>query len=396
MHNQANKEVETLGPLGKRNASLTGWRAVACLLVLFAHTGFTLGYSPVFLWGFCGVHCFFVLSGFLLFAPFCRSILDQKPLPSISNFYARRFIRIYPPYLVALIVFSVLRLLSNDNPPTITSFLLHASFAFNFASEKEFFAINVIFWTLAIEAQFYVIMPAIVAMVRFGNKLNSHASVAIIIAVFICIGVTSRTLEFITTQGNTVEALPTVRFRFVSSYLDLFAMGMAASALDFWTRHSRLLSSRYVLTGIAVLGFVLLLVANYWCTVVSPGEWAKSNDQLFTQLFAPAICLSLAMILYSVARGDLLFSGFLSNKYTVWVGEVSYSVYLYHILVQLAMFRLLPLHNVESYYIRTLIWGLVSLGPTLVLAFVMHRFIEMPCLRLAGTFHAKRETATSN
>src|SRR5687767_2866467 len=109
-----------------RATALDGWRAVACLLVLFTHTGFTLGYHPVLVWGFTGVHLFFVLSGYLLFTPFCKAIIDRNPLPDFGWFYLRRWLRIYPPYFLALVVFTVLRYVSNSHPPTGFSFLSHA------------------------------------------------------------------------------------------------------------------------------------------------------------------------------------------------------------------------------------------------------------------------------
>ena len=81
-----------------RNRSLDMWRGVACLMVFAFHTGASFRWPPLAFYGNSGVHLFFVLSGYLIFQPFLKSMGGSKPMPSIGRFYARRFLRIYPPY----------------------------------------------------------------------------------------------------------------------------------------------------------------------------------------------------------------------------------------------------------------------------------------------------------
>ncbi len=50
-----------------------------------------------------GVHLFFVLSGFLLFLPYARAMLQDRPLPTARRFYQRRALRILPAYWVCMI-----------------------------------------------------------------------------------------------------------------------------------------------------------------------------------------------------------------------------------------------------------------------------------------------------
>ena len=91
--------------------SLDGLRAVAALSIVLFHVMLflQLEYQP---WSQAinhgwyylstGVHLFFVLSGFLLFLPYVRALLDGAPLPSARRFYRRRALRILPAYLVCL------------------------------------------------------------------------------------------------------------------------------------------------------------------------------------------------------------------------------------------------------------------------------------------------------
>src|SRR5260221_12923885 len=81
---------------------LDAWRGVACLMVLAWHTGACVRWPPLALYGNTGVDLFFVLSGYLLFQPFMKAIAAGSPMPPLGNFYLRRFLRIYPPYLASL------------------------------------------------------------------------------------------------------------------------------------------------------------------------------------------------------------------------------------------------------------------------------------------------------
>src|SRR4029078_4603734 len=93
----------------ERVSSLTGIRAVAALLVMLTHAAYTTGkythgyvgliYSRMEI----GVPIFFVLSGFLLFAPWVRAAADGRPSPSVSRYAWHRVRRIMPAYVVTVL-----------------------------------------------------------------------------------------------------------------------------------------------------------------------------------------------------------------------------------------------------------------------------------------------------
>ncbi|MBO0866860.1 MAG: acyltransferase, partial [Mycobacterium sp.] len=92
-----------------RVASLTGIRAVAALLVVGTHSAYTTGKYPHGYFGLVcsrmeiGVPIFFVLSGFLLFRPWVRSIARGTPAPSVSRYAWHRVRRIMPAYIVTVL-----------------------------------------------------------------------------------------------------------------------------------------------------------------------------------------------------------------------------------------------------------------------------------------------------
>lgn len=162
-------------------------RAVAIISVLLFHTlGSTFGYIelpwhgwirsfsvPVsflcllpFSFGQVGVAIFFVVSGFCIHLSFQQQNSDWR------SFWIRRFWRIYPAYIAATAV-AVLFLTTNSRADFHTSpmwwqLAAHLFLVHNF-NEATFMAINGSFWSLAIEAQLYLLYPLLLVMVgRFG------------------------------------------------------------------------------------------------------------------------------------------------------------------------------------------------------------------------------------
>jgi peptidoglycan/LPS O-acetylase OafA/YrhL len=160
-------------------AVLDGVRAIACLLVIGFHVNLIAADlhvwkpypdSDFFLSAFAlgggeGVTLFFVLSGFLLFLPFARSLLFPHEWPSTRRFYLRRALRIWPGYFVALLLLIWLRYPQYFTPqywPDLTLFLTF----FMDSSPSTFMKLNGPFWTLAVEWQYYMLLPLLALLMR--------------------------------------------------------------------------------------------------------------------------------------------------------------------------------------------------------------------------------------
>lgn len=144
-----------------RDIQLDSLRAVAVTLVLYAHF---LAPSGTSFLGHLGVRLFFVLSGFLI----TRLLLDARdadafaPGPALRSFYARRVIRIFPPYfaVLALVWFT-------DLEQSRSSLAWHALYLSNFwyALRNDWSPwLLCHFWSLSIEEQFYLAWPLIVLL----------------------------------------------------------------------------------------------------------------------------------------------------------------------------------------------------------------------------------------
>lgn len=135
-------------------------RAVAISLVYLCHgLPSATGLDKYDLLGWAGVALFFVISGFCIHFSFLKQ-REKNPTASLSrfvwSFWWRRFWRIYPSYLAALIVFWLLQMRHNNLPAW--HFWTHLFLVNNFNS-KSFGSIAVPFWSLAVEWQFYLLYP---------------------------------------------------------------------------------------------------------------------------------------------------------------------------------------------------------------------------------------------
>lgn len=145
--------------------AVEGWRALAALLVLWAHWGAPLGWPGAgpqgwLRFAFTGVDLFFVLSGFV-FAP----VLLQRPVSSLSAYALRRVLRIYPAYLAALALYMAMAWLAGRPLVHVTEHLLMA----HLQSREMAFYYNPAFWSLPVEVAFYALLPPLALWLAQGR-----------------------------------------------------------------------------------------------------------------------------------------------------------------------------------------------------------------------------------
>src|SRR6266487_4604145 len=160
-------------------ALLDGVRGFACLMVIWFHiyriprdlhiwdpstSTYPLLDSFLF-FGRNGVTLFFVLSGFLLFLPFAKALLFEQKWPSTQQFYLRRVFRILPAYYLALILIVLLFQHQYLQPQHLQELGLFFVF-FMDSSQTTFKQLNAPFWTLAIEWQYYILLPVLALGMR--------------------------------------------------------------------------------------------------------------------------------------------------------------------------------------------------------------------------------------
>jgi peptidoglycan/LPS O-acetylase OafA/YrhL len=302
-----------------------------------------------FSFGWCGVAIFFVVSGFCIHLSFTRK-------PQWPDFFVRRFFRIYPAYVVAVLLFALVvpwtRVdFSYSGAVQIGS---HLALIHNL-DNRTFFGLSPAFWSVAIEVQLYLLYPLLLALVsRFGWKRSLTYIAALEIAL--------RCLYsgFLVTTGTVPLWITGVPFMFWFSW----SVG-AAVAEAYVAERSVPFADQSLLTwgGIAVAS-----------TFVKP--LFPFSFLFFAMLTATAIAKLLCH-----DRIFVRFPAFLS-KYLQGIGVCSYSIYLLHLpFLWLASHLLAPLH-VPAF---PLLVFLVCLGlwfPIVALSGIWYRVFELPSMAL--------------
>lgn len=359
---------------------MDGLRGIAALMVVFYHCGVGLQASPFFVPGYTGVHLFFVLSGYLIARPFLACLVADRPLPSWRRYAVRRLVRIYPTYLVALAGFIAMRVAGHLHAPARGDVIRHVFLIFNWGRPAEFFTINIVMWTLAIEAQFYVLLPLAVFSARRMSRSPRVAPA--VIALFALVGVCSRGLEYTLTTGEAV------RFRLPFSFLDLFAAGMFVAYLEL-TRGEALRRHLLGRTAILFTAIASFLVVNYWLATAGTGDWLTPASLAQVTVYPLVVCAAFAAILLVVRTRLRARLAVLTARPLTFVGEISYSVYLYHVGVGFALLSLLP-HGAGAWLgARPPVYALAQLGPVLFISYLAYRAVERPSLLWLERFSAR-------
>jgi peptidoglycan/LPS O-acetylase OafA/YrhL len=384
---------EPVIPQPRRFDTLEGWRGIACLMVLAYHCGVNLRNPPFAIFGFTGVHLFFVLSGYLLFRPYASAMMQGRAIPDARSFYLRRFIRIFPPYLISLFAFVLLRWVGGSKPPTASNVGAHVFLVFNYFPQIDFFSINAVYWSLAIEMQFYLLLPIVcfIAVRLFSGRVGIR-SVIMCVSAFLALGVFSRWIEvrYVARYYAAVNNSDHVRFRSVFAYLDLFGFGMGVAALQANSGEpfvKRLIRDRFSRGLLATAGLFLCIVANDWCALTTGGTWQSKGTTAYLTFFPVILCGGLSLLLLYIVTSSANGPAWLRFRVLRWAGEISYSLYLYHTGIQFFVFKL---HLFRSGSYDRMAWGnaIVSLAPAVAVAILMYIFVERPSLRLAAQTRA--------
>jgi peptidoglycan/LPS O-acetylase OafA/YrhL len=243
---------------GKQIIALDGLRGFACLSVIFFHInlfdlwindpvmpkhGIYTILDPFLDAGQTGLVLFFLLSGFLLFLPFAKSLLFDSAWPSLRRFYLRRFFRILPAYYVTLflmILFFAPKFLHHHFWPDLATFL---TFRMGFLLASQ---VDTPFWTLAIEFQFYLLLPLIAwlfgLLVKRGSLRWRIIKVVFCLCVMIVWGVATRFWgQYFTATDTTaldfliphrlVNTITTYIYGDTGKFFEVFAIGMFLAML---------------------------------------------------------------------------------------------------------------------------------------------------------------------
>ncbi|HAP76725.1 MAG TPA: hypothetical protein DCR14_11635 [Acidimicrobiaceae bacterium] len=336
--------ITTIGT--ERIAPLEGVRALAVLLVLGFHGGlhFLRG-------GHLGVDLFFVLSGFVI----TRSLLREARTPqrvSLIRFWAHRSARLLPAAVVSIVGGGLLfAFLSSPNERTDVAtdaqsallyvanwrFINQATSYFRPTVEASPF---LHMWSLSVEEQFYVLWPIVMVLLcwlwRRSRRTQHTATPPAWLFAVLAVGATSWTIRVVV-HGSEAHAYYGTDTR---AYQLLWGAALAALLSGGRTISARSASWVASISSVAIVGLA-----------VQPIGSGATRGLLVT---LPAVLLIGA--LSSAPTGPV--AGLYARRSMVWLGGLSYAIYLWHWHFVVAIDRLV----VASAPVRTLVVALASIG----------------------------------
>ncbi len=349
--------------------AIDGLRAIAVMAVLFYHLGFN--WIPG---GFLGVDLFFVISGYVITRLLLDSIERSGGL-DLRAFYLARLRRLLPALVFMLITTAIA--VGIWAPDTIKRFLIDTPFALTGSMNWWLVGRHLDYfeaigrpsllqhtWSLAVEAQFYLVWPLILLLVLkfFGKKRLSIVSLAIA-------GVSGITLMLVSfsLDASNAQSVSHVYFGTDTHSIGLFlgaALAVSWVPQNFKTEVSK--KAQDFIDAIGVFGFLGILGTFLLID--------ESNPALYKIAF-PLAGIFAAAIITSIVHPVSRFAPLLQNRILLWIGERSYAIYLWHWVIFQVTRPSVDLAG-ESWAVYTLRILIVF-----ALADISLRFIELPVRR---------------
>jgi peptidoglycan/LPS O-acetylase OafA/YrhL len=349
--------------------AIDGLRALAVVAVMFYHLGFS--WIPG---GFLGVDLFFVISGYVITRLLLDSIAQSGGL-DLRGFYIARARRLLPALIFMLV--STVIAIGIWAPDTIKRLLIDTPFSLTgtmnwwlVAHHQDYFEsigrppLLQHTWSLAVEAQFYLIWPLILYFIlkRLGRKVIPAASLIIAAASGIALLLLSFSLD-----ASNASKVSHVYFGTDTHSIGLFlgaALAVSWIPQNFTVDVTK--QAQNFIDGVGVFGFIGILSCFLFIDETQPTLY---------KIAFPLAGLFGAAIIMSVVHPASRFAPVLQNPVLLWIGERSYSIYLWHWVIFQVTRPSVDLAGKE--------WALYSLRILIVFALsdISLRFVELPIRR---------------
>ena len=326
-------------PPRSRLTAFDGLRAVAALSVLAYHVGLAEGLSrrgmmaPFIAELKAGVAVFFVISGCLLYLPYARALCTGGPLPDWRGYAHRRALRILPGYWVALTILALGPLAASVITPNWWRYYALAQI---YNSDTVMGGLGVA-WSLCVEVSFYAMLPLLaIAVARLARAQRRTTAVGVQAAVLALLAICSVAIRFVL-AGSVAAPIPHSGFvtaTALTGFLDWFAAGMGLALLtSVWESGGRRLWWVAQLAARSTTCWALALAAFTAGALAQGGDLFLPLAGLTAHLAAGlgALLIVLPAVAPDQADAPAGVLRILRHPLALWLGAVSYGIYLWHV-----------------------------------------------------------------
>jgi len=341
------------------------------------------------------VDTFFILSAYLLTTQLIHEFKKNSKI-SFRNFYIRRFFRIFPVYLFALLLYLV----------TVKDF--HPRLIHNLLFVDNLYNDSIILggWSLSIEVQFYVILPFLILLLNKlkayrGLFLGSLVLMSLVVRYFIILNhpgiIEVRWVEIINNSDNLFDVLDII-YHPTYARFGLLILGIIWAFLNHSQRGLGRLNriSKTSATIIFMVSLSLIMLSLQYPAYhleswfhkyfgLELNIWWLTLHRTGFGLGVLGIVIMIELKLLPRILGELL-SRFLSHKVWRLFAQLSLPWYLFHIpIIILSYLLLFRTTNFEAItgirLIHVLAVMVISMSLTLILSMILHRIVERPMIR---------------
>lgn len=381
-------------------------RALAALSVFAFHLPYAFRLSsanpvrPYLLQLNVGIAVFFLVSGFLLYRPFARARYAGERAPATLPYAERRALRIVPAYWVAL-VFTVLLVGSSGEARnaidvfTPRGMLSYFGFLQTYDSATLFGGVSAA-WTLCVELTFYAMLPLwAMLMRRVGcrSRRDFLRSELLGLAGLFVIGTAWTSVASANEHPTGAVLLDVTQIKpwlyVLPAYLDHFALGMALAVLSVGAadrspqpKAVRVVDRASWLPWLAAaLAFFLIANLHEWL----PGSFGAQFIATHELQGVFAFALLLPAVFGDPSRG--MVRKLLGNRVLLWIGLVSYGLYLWHAAIISKLVDLGAMDGLSSFEFIA-----IALSLSLLAAAASFYGVERHALRLGRRLSRRRRS----